>query len=61
MYLEDLYEPDEILRDVDAESLFESDEDLYELSFENDREAAEGYSMLIDDVDSREILFAGNR
>ncbi|MBN1760620.1 MAG: hypothetical protein JW863_19990 [Chitinispirillaceae bacterium] len=61
MYLEDIYEPDDILRDVDVESPFEPDEELYELSFESGREAAEGLTMLMDDVDSGEVLFAANR
>ena len=61
MYLEDVYEPDDILRDVDAENLFEPDEELYELSFEGGREAAEGMSMLMEDVDVGEVLFAQNR
>jgi hypothetical protein len=63
MYLEDLYEPDEILKDVvDVESPFESDEELYELSFETGREASEDYSLLHDeDVDLPQSLFAKKR
>ena len=61
MYLEDLYEPDEILRDVDVESPFEPDEELHELSFESVHEASEGLNLLMDDVDSGELLFAASR
>ena len=61
MYLEDNYEPDDILRDVDAESPFEPDEELHELSFESGHEAAEGFTMLMDDVDTGEVLFAASR
>jgi len=61
MYLDDVYEPDDILRDVDAENPFEPDDELYELSFETGREAAEGLSMLLEEVDTSELLFAQTR
>jgi len=55
-----MYEPDEILLDIDSVSSFEPDDELHELSFETDREAAEGLLMLINDVSSPEELFAEN-
>lgn len=54
----EVYEPDEILLDIDSLSYFEPDDELHELSFETDREAAEGLFLLINDVDSPEELFA---
>ena len=57
---DDMYEPDEILLDIDSVSSFEPDDELHELSFETDREAAEGLLMLINDVSSPEELFAEN-
>ena len=61
MYLDEVYEPDEILMDVDAVNDFEPEDDLYELTFESEREAAEGYSLLLDDVGFPEALFAESR
>lgn len=58
--LEEVYEPDEILRDVDFFDDVSSDDELYELSFETTREALDGYSLLIDDVESSQDLFSLN-
>ena len=54
---EDIYEPDEIFRDIDTEFESRQEDDLRELSFETEHEAAEGFSLLIDDVESPEELF----
>ena len=54
---EEYYEPDDILRDVDTEDESRQEEEIQELSFETGREAAEGMSLLIDDVESPEELF----
>ena len=54
---EEFYEPDDILRDVDTEDESRQEEEIQELSFETGREAAEGMSLLIDDVESPEELF----
>lgn len=57
---EDIYEPDEILKDIDAaenESEDGSEEEFNEMSFENGIEAAEGYSLLRSEVESPEDLF----
>lgn len=57
---EDVYEPDEILIDVDAagnEYEDRADEEFNEMSFENGIEAAEGYSLLRSEVESPEDLF----
>ena len=56
---EDIYEPDEILKDLDVENDADSepDEEFCEMSFENGTEAAEGYSLLRSEVESPEDLF----
>ena len=54
---EEYYEPDDILRDVDTEDESRQEEEIHELSFETGREAIEGMSLLIDDVESPEELF----
>jgi hypothetical protein len=56
--LDEVYEPDEILRDIDTGGEYCQEEELPELSFENECEAAEGYSFLIDEVESLQELFA---
>jgi hypothetical protein len=55
---EEVYEPDEIFMDEDAFDEDWQDEDLPELSFEREREASEGMSLLLADVESPEALFA---
>ena len=55
---EEIYEPDEILMDIDAEQEFRPEDDLHELTFETGHEAAEGMSLLMSDVESPEELFA---
>lgn len=56
---EDIYEPDEILKDLDADSEIEDelDDEFNEMTFENGFEAAEGYSLLRSEVESPEDLF----
>jgi hypothetical protein len=55
--VEELYEPDEILMDVDTRFENYRDDDLHELSFETAHEASEGMSLLLDEVESPEELF----
>ncbi len=55
--MEEFYEPDEILRDVDAENEFRQEDDLHELNFETEREASEGLSILLNDIESPDVLF----
>jgi hypothetical protein len=56
---EDIYEPDEILKDVDTEGEIEDEPDIEfsEMTFENGFEAVEGYSLLRSEVESPEDLF----
>jgi hypothetical protein len=56
---EDIYEPDEILKDVDTEGEIEDepDKEFSEMTFENGFEAVEGYSLLRSEVESPEDLF----
>ncbi len=56
--LDEFYEPDEIIRDIDTRGEYCQEEELPELSFENECEAAEGYTFLIDEVESPQELFA---
>ena len=58
--IEEVYEPDEILMDVDTRFENAQDDDLHELSFETGREASEGFSLLLNEVESAEELFALN-
>lgn len=52
-----LYEPDEVLMDVDSFDVEWQDEDVSELSFENEKDASEGFALLSADVDSPDELF----
>ena len=53
----DTYEPDEILKDVDCIDEDWYDDDLNELSFEDEKDAAEGFALLASEVDSQDELF----
>ena len=58
--MEEMYEPDEILMDVDTSYENSPDDDLFELSFESEREASEGLTLLMNEVESAEELFSLN-
>jgi len=52
--IEEYYEPDEILRDVDFEADFMRDDELEELSFDTGRRASERLSLMMEDGEFRE-------
>jgi len=51
------YDPDDLF--IEEESILEQEpeEDLHELSFEDERDAVEGFSFLTSNVESPEELF----
>ncbi len=52
------YEPDEILVDEFVDDDQDDGDDPFELSFEGNREAVEGFFLLENDVNAVEELFA---
>lgn len=52
--MEELYEPDEILRDVDTGLDASMEDDIDEMNFETEHEASEAMALLIEDVGASE-------
>lgn len=54
----EMYDPDDLFIEEDSFYEEEPEEDLHELSFEDERDALEGFSFLTSNVESPEELFA---